>query len=179
MMGSRRHIFSTFAIFMLVQVYGIDVRQTAALFLVNNLVSIYTSAQLGKLVGRFGERILLTVNFIGLICVFLGYAYISYLPILFALFVLDHIFFGFNLVVESYFQKIAHSPEEITSNVSMAKTINHISALVVPILDGVLWEVISHSATFMAGVGIAVISLVMVQFIRTQSPAELAPQPAD
>ena len=50
MMGSRRHIFTTFAIFMLVQVYGISVRETATLFLVNNLVSIYASAQLGRLV---------------------------------------------------------------------------------------------------------------------------------
>ena len=79
---------------------------------------------------------------------FLGYAFVPYLPVLFALFVLDNIFFGFNLAVESYFQKIAHSPQEITSNVSMAQTINHISALIVPVLGGILWEQISPSATF-------------------------------
>jgi predicted MFS family arabinose efflux permease len=177
LMGSRRHIFTTFAIFMLVQVHGIDVRMTATLFLINNVISTYAAAQLGKLVARFGERKVLTVNFVGLIGVFLGYAYVSFLPILFALFVLDHIFFGFNLAVDSYFQKIARSPEEITSNVSMAQTINHISALVVPVLGGILWEQIAPSATFLAGVGIAVISLVLVQFIRTQpvpAPAAVA-----
>jgi predicted MFS family arabinose efflux permease len=89
--------------------------------------------------------------------------------------VLDHIFFGFNLAVDSYFQKIAHSPQEITSNVSMAQTINHVSALVVPVLGGILWEQISPSATFLAGVGIAVISLVLVQFIRTDMTPALAP----
>jgi predicted MFS family arabinose efflux permease len=174
LMGSRRHIFTTFAIFMLVQVHGIDVRTTATLFLINNVISTYASAQLGKLVARFGERKVLTVNFVGLIGVFLGYAYVSFLPILFVLFVFDHIFFGFNLAVDSYFQKIAHSPEEITSNVSLAQTINHISALVVPVLGGILWEQIAPSATFLAGVGIAVVSLVLVQFLRTQpvpSPA--------
>ena len=174
LMGSRRHIFSTFAIFMLVQVHGIDVRQTALLFLVNNVISSYSAAQLGRLVTRFGERRMLTFNFIGLIGVFLGYAYVSYLPVLFALFVLDHIFFGFNLAVDSYFQKIAHGPEEITSNVSMAQTINHISALVVPILGGILWERVAPSATFLAGVVIAVLSLVLVQFIRpSQVPAQV------
>ncbi len=65
MMGSRRHIFTTFAIFMLVQVYGISVRETATLFLINNLVNIYASAQLGRLVVRFGERKVLTFNFVG------------------------------------------------------------------------------------------------------------------
>jgi MFS family permease len=174
MMGSRRHIFTTFAIFMLVQVYGISVRETALLFLVNNLISTYAAAQLGKLVARFGERKVLTFNFAGLIGVFLGYAYISYLPVLYALFVLDHIFFGFNLAIESYFQKIARSPQEITSNVSLAQTINHVSALVVPVLGGILWEKVAPSATFLAGVAIAVVSLVLVQFIQTKPVARPA-----
>ena len=175
MMGSRRHIFSTFAIFMLVQVYGISVRETALLFLVNNLVSTYAAAQLGKLVARFGERKVLTINFAGLIGVFLGYAYIPYLPVLYALFVLDHVFFGFNLAVESYFQKIAHSPQEITSNVSLAQTVNHISALVVPVLGGILWEQVAPSAPFLAGVAIAIVSLLLVQFIQTKPVARPAP----
>ena len=179
MMGSRRHIFSTFAIFMLVQVYGISVRESALLFLLNNLVSTYAAAQLGKLVARFGERKVLTFNFVGLIGVFMGYAYVGYLPALYALFVLDHVFFGFNLAVDSYFQKIAHSPQEITSNVSMAQTINHISALVVPVLGGILWEQIAPSATFLAGVVIAVVSLVLVQFIRTQPTVVPVPFPVD
>ncbi|MGD2207332.1 MAG: MFS transporter [Anaerolineae bacterium] len=179
MMGSRRHIFTTFAIFMLVQIHGIDVRVTATLFLVNNLISTYAGAQLGKLVARFGERKVLTFNFLGLIGVFLGYAYVPYLPVLFALFVLDHIFFGFNLAVDSYFQKIAHSHEEITSNVSMAQTINHISALVVPVLGSILWEQIAPSATFLAGVGIAVVSLALVQFIRPETALEPVTLPAE
>ena len=175
MMGSRRHIFSTFAIFLLVQVYGISVGETALLFLANSVISTVVLPQLGKLVARFGERRVLSFNFAGLIAVFLGYAWIPNLAVLYTLFILDNLFFGFNLAVESYFQKIALSREEITSNVSMAQTINHISALVVPILGGILWEQISPSATFMAGVVIAAVSLVVVQFIRTESVAVPVP----
>jgi MFS family permease len=167
MLGSRRHIFTTFAIFLLVQVYGLDVRATATLYLINNLINTYTSAQFGKLVARFGERKVLTVNFTGLVGVFLGYAFIPYLPVLLVLFILDNVFFGFSLAVDSYFQKICRSAEEITSNLSMAQTINHISALVVPVLGGILWAKVSPSATFLAGVAIAVVSLGLVQFIRT------------
>ncbi len=179
MMGSRRHIFTTFAIFLLVSKFGIDVRVTAALYLVNHTINTYAAAQLGKLVARFGERKVLTFNFLGLIGVFLGYAYVPYLPVLYGLFVLDHIFFGFNLAVDSYFQKIARSQQEITSNVSMAQTINHVSALVVPVLGSILWEQIAPSATFLAGVGIAVVSLVLVQFIRTEPILEPVTLPAE
>jgi MFS family permease len=97
MMGSRRHIFSTFAIFLLVEVHGISVRQTAVLFLVNNLINSYSVAQLGRLVARWGERKVLTLNFVGLIGVFLGYAFVPNLSILYLLFIIDNIFFGFSL----------------------------------------------------------------------------------
>jgi predicted MFS family arabinose efflux permease len=179
LMGSRRHIFTTFAIFLLVEVHGISVRETAMLFLINNLINTYTATQLGALVARLGERKVLTLNFVGLIGVFLGYAFIPNLLILYGLFVLDNIFFGFNVAVDSYFQKIALTPEEITSNVSMAQTINHISALVVPVLGGILWEQVAPSATFVAGVFIAVISLGLVQLIRIRPVPAVLPLPAE
>jgi MFS family permease len=175
LMGIRRHIFTTFAIFMLVQIYNVPVQMTATLLLVNNLIGILSSTLLGYLVVRLGERLVLTINFAGLIGVFFGYAYIEYVPVLFALFVLDHVFFGFNLAVESYFQKIALSPEEITSNVSMAQTINHISALIVPVLGGLLWEFVSPAAPFLVGVGVAAISLILVQFIRIRPVRSAVP----
>lgn len=178
-MGVRRHIFVTFAIFMLVDVYKIPVRHTATLLLVNAAISTLAFAQLGKLVARFGERKVLTVNFAGLIGVFLGYAFVPYLPVLYVLFVLDHIFFGFNLAIDSYFQKIARSPAEITSNVSMAQTINHVSALVVPILGGILWMQVSPSATFLAGALVALISVGLVQFIQPQPAPAPAIAPVD
>jgi predicted MFS family arabinose efflux permease len=179
LMGVRRHIFTTFAIFMLVSVYEIPVSWTATLLLVNNLASTFSSSALGFLVTRFGERKVLTVNFVGLIGVFLGYAYATFLPLLFFLFITDHIFFGFNLAIESYFQKIALSPEEITSNLGLAQTINHVSALVVPVLGGILWEQVSPSAPFIVGVVVAALSLILVQFMRTRPAPRPAPLPVE
>ncbi|MFQ6014310.1 MAG: MFS transporter [Anaerolineae bacterium] len=173
LMGSRRHIFTTFAIFLLVSVHGISAQQTAILFLVNSLLTTYAYQQLGRLVSRFGERRILTVNFILLALVFLGYAYISYLPILYLLFVIDNILFGLSITLSTYFQKIA-TPEEITSNISMAQTINHVAALFVPAAGGVIWTLYGPQATFLAGVAIVLISLVLTQ----RMPLKEEPQPA-
>ncbi len=179
LLGSRRHIFYTFAIFLLVEVYGISVRESAVLFLINSIVSTFALPQLGKLVAKFGERKVLTWNFVGLMLVFLGYAYIPNLSILYGLFILDNVFMGFSLALESYFQKIVVSPDEITGNVSIGQTINHISALIVPVVGGILWEQIAPSATFLFGVAIAVICLVLVQFIpKKQVLEEPLPVPA-
>jgi predicted MFS family arabinose efflux permease len=178
LMGSRRHIFSTFAVFLLVQKHGISVQTTATLFLVNSLINTYALQAVGKSVGRLGERLMLTVAFGLLVLVFLGYAYISYLPALFVLFVLDNVLFGFNLALPTYFQKIAVDPEEITSNLSTEQTINHIAAVIVPVIGGAVWERFGSQAPFLAGAVIVAVSLILVQFIRTPTEGVAVPAPA-
>jgi len=167
LMGSRRHILTTFAIFLLVRKYGISVQTTATLFLINSLINTYALQLVGKLVGRLGERLMLSLASGTLVFVFLGYAYVTYLPALFVLYMIDNILFGFNLAVTTYFQKIAVTPEEVTSNLSVAQTIEHIAAVVVPVAGGMVWELFGSQAPFLAGVGIVVVSLVLTQFIRT------------
>ena len=167
LMGSRRHIFTTFAIFLLVREYGISVQTTATLFLVNGLINTYALQLVGKLVSRLGERLMLSVAFGTLVFVFLGYAYVTYLPALFVLYVIDNVTFGFNLALMTYFQKIAVTPEEITSSLSVEQTINHILSIVVPVIGGAAWQLFGLQAPFLAGVGIVLVSLVLTQFIRT------------
>ncbi len=173
LMGSRRHIFTTFAIFLLVQEHGINVETTATLFLINSLINTYAYQLVGRLVGRLGERVMLSIAFGTLVFVFLGYAFVSSLPLLFVLFVIDNVLFGFNLALTTYFQKIAVTQEEITSNLSVEQTINHIAAIVVPIVGGTVWKLFGSQAPFLAGAGIVLISLVLTQFIRT--PTESVP----
>jgi predicted MFS family arabinose efflux permease len=170
LMGCRRHIFTTFAIFLLVREYGISVQTTAALFLVNSLVNVYALQLVGRLVGQLGERLMLSIAFGSLVFVFLGYAYVTFVPLLFALFVIDNIMFGVNLALATYFQKIALAPEEITTNVSVEQTINHIAAIVVPVVGGTVWKLFGSTVPFLVGVGIVLVSLVLTQAIRT--PAE-------
>jgi predicted MFS family arabinose efflux permease len=166
LMGSRRHIFTTFAIFLLVQKFEISVQTTAILFSVNSVMNIFTYQFIGRMVGRLGERLMLSVAFSILIFIFLGYAFVTSLIVLFVLFVLDNMLFGFNLSLTTYFQKIAVTQEEITSNVAAQQTINHISAVIVPVIGGAAWELFGSQMPFLVGVGIVVISLVLVQFMK-------------
>ncbi len=166
LLGSRRHIFTTFAIFLLVKKFGIPVQTTALLYLANSLVNTYAYQWIGKTVARLGERLVLSVGFALLIVVFLGYAYVPYLPLLYALFILDNIIFGTSLANSTYLQKIALSEEELTSNLSLQQTLNHISAVVIPVIGGTIWTLFGSQAPFLMGVGIAVLSLILVQFMR-------------
>jgi len=117
----------------------------------------------------------LTANFLLLIGIFMGYAFLDSLVVLAIFYVLDNLLFSINLALESYFKKIAVSAEEVTSNMSMGQTINHVSALFVPVLGGLIWTTYGSSVTFMCGAGIAVISLLVTQFMRSHQPVATEP----
>jgi len=175
LMGSRRHIFTTFAGYLLVRDYATIVQVMLGLRLANAAINMVAYPFVGRLIDRFGERRILTCTFLGLIPVFLGYAYIGFVPILFALFIVDNLLFGCNMALTTYLQKIAVSPDELTSNLSTQETINHISAVVMPVAGGAIWVALGRQAPFLIGVGIAVASIVVVQFMRIHDPTGAVP----
>jgi len=138
---------------------------------INNLVGTFVYQQFGKVIARFGERRILTLNFALLIPVFLGYAYVPLLPVLYLLFVVDHVLFGSRIALQSYFQKIAVQPQEITPNISLGQTINHVAAVIIPVVGGVVWEMLGSRYTFLIGVGIVALSLIAVQWMRAEQGA--------
>ena len=168
LMGSRRHIFTTFAVFLLVRTHRVGAETITILYLINNLIGAFLYQQFGKIIARVGERRALTINFVLLILVFLGYAYIPILPVLYGLFVADHMLFGFRIALQSYFQKIAVHRREITPNLSLGQTINHIASVIIPLVGGFIWETVGSQYTFLVGVGIVVISLILVQWMRVE-----------
>jgi predicted MFS family arabinose efflux permease len=172
LLGSRRHIFTTFAIYLFVREYHVTIQTTALLFLVNSIVNVLTLRITGQLVGKIGERLALVITFGSLALVFLGYAYVTILPVLYLLFIVDNVFFGFNIALTTYFQKIAVTQEEITSNVSFEQAINHIAAVIVPIVGGTVWAAFGSKMPFLFGVGIVVAGLILALRIR------IAPQAA-
>ena len=181
LLGSRRHIFTTFAIFLLVREYHVPIETTATLYLVNALVNVVTLRWTGRLVGKLGERLAMSIMFGSLAFVFAGYAYSNLLPVaiilpaLYLLFVLDNILFGFNIGLTTYFQKIAVTREEITSNLSTEQAINHIAAIFVPLIGGTVWALFGSRATFLFGVVIVLLGLILTQGVRTEGRPLPAP----
>ena len=163
MSGARRQIFMVFAAFMMVEKFGYSVGQISALFIVNYLFNLAFAPRIGRWIGRVGERTALTVEYIGLVVVFASYALVETAWIAASLYVIDHFFFALAIGISTYFQKIA-DPADIASNASVSFTINHIAAVVVPVILGLVW-LNSPSAVFFTGVGFAMISLCLARMI--------------
>lgn len=157
--GARRQIFIVFAGFMMVEKFGYDVQTIVLLYLVNHGVNIFLAPKIGAMISHWGEQRALKFEYIGLILIFTGYAFVESAVAAAILYILDHIFFAFAIGIKSYFQKIA-DPKDIASTASVSFTISHIAAVVIPALFGLIW-IYSPATVFLAGTGFAVCSLLL------------------
>lgn len=159
MSGARRQIFIVFAGFLMVEKFGYDVSDIAILFLINAGINVVLAPRIGRLIGRIGERRSLLFEYIGLIIVFVSYAFVEDATVAAGLYVIDHMFFALAIAIKTYFQKIA-DPADIAATAGVGFTINHIAAVVIPVAFGLLW-LSSPALVFLSGAAMAAISLIL------------------
>ena len=164
MAGARRQIFIAFAIFLMVKKFGYSVQEVTILFVINNLVNYFLSPLIGKGIIRFGERKVLSLEYFSLIFIFLAYAVVQSKMLVAVLYVFDHIFFNFAIAIRTYFQKVG-DPRDIAPSMAVGFTINHIAAVILPAIGGMLW-MIDYRITFVSGAALSLISLIAVQQIK-------------
>ncbi|RHW74839.1 MFS transporter [Colwellia sp. RSH04] len=161
--GARRQIFVVFAGFLMVEKFNYSVAEVSSLFLINYVFNWLFAAKIGKLIGRIGERAALRIEYIGLIVIFVSYGFVENSNVAAMLYVIDHLFFALAIAIKTYFQKIA-SPEDIAATAGVSFSINHIAAVFIPALLGMLW-VIKPSWVFFIGAGFACCSLILALLI--------------
>jgi hypothetical protein len=99
-------------------------------------------------------------------CVFTAYAFVDSAAWAGALYVADHLFFSLAIAIKTYFQKIA-DPADMASTAGVAFTINHIAAVFIPVLFGLVW-LVSPMLVFLMGSAMALISLLLARNIPTR-----------
>ena len=161
--GARRQIFVVFAGFLMVEKFGFSAAEIALLFLLNHLINTWAAPRIGRLVARWGEQRALTLEYVGLIVIFASYAFVELAWVAGLLYVLDHLLFAMAIAIESYFKKIA-DPRDIASTAGVSFTINHIAAVVIPVVFGFIWME-SRAAVFLMGAVMAFASLLLARLV--------------
>lgn len=159
MSGARRQIFTVFAGFLMVEKFGYSAADVTLLFLINYLFNFLFAKRIGRFIGVVGERKALIFEYVGLIGVFIGYGLVQSAEWAAALYVVDHLFFALALAIKTYFQKIA-DPADMASTAGVSFTINHIAAVVIPVVFGVIW-LSSPATVFYIGAAMAAVSLAL------------------
>jgi len=163
MSGARRQIFVVFAGFLMVEKFGFSAANIALLFLFNHVINAAVAPKIGRLIMRYGERLALSLEYVGLIIIFTAYAVVEVAWVAALLYIFDHILFAMAIAIKTYFQKIA-DPADIASTAGVSFTINHIAAVVIPVTFGIIW-LYSPPIVFLAGTGMAFVSLLLARLV--------------
>jgi len=157
--GWRKQIFVAFAGFLLVKHHGVPLTTMLLLAMAFQAIIWIASPLVGRLIDRLGERPVLVFYFAGLTLCFVGYATIRHRAVLCGLYVVDSAFFVFAMALTTYVNKIA-PPAERTPTLSMGVAFNHVAAVIMPLVGGLLWKYAGYQWVFIMGAAAAALSII-------------------
>ncbi len=161
--GARRQVFTAFAVFLMVEKFGFSTKEIAILFIVNNMVSFFFNPVIGRMINKYGERRLLSIEYSTLVFVFIGYAFLDSKILVALLYIVDNLVYSFVISIRTFYQKIAE-PEDFANGSAMGFTINHIAAVFIPFAGGILW-MIDKRIPFIVAAVLTLMSLGLTQLI--------------
>ncbi len=166
--GWRRQIFLCFAAFLLVRVYETRLETILLLNAVVQVFGYFGSPWVGRLIDRVGERRVLVAYFACVSVVFLGYALVRQRGVLYGLFVADSAFSILAAAITTYVHRIA-PPGEHTATLGMGVAMNHVAAVAMPLLGGLLWQRLGYQWVFAAGIVAALASTLVALRVPPRS----------
>jgi predicted MFS family arabinose efflux permease len=170
--GARKQVFLTFAPYVLVLNYHAKTEYIAMLYGFWSFSNIFLGPGLGRLLDRFGYKIIICAESVVLVflCLFYGFSHrlfshdIAFIVVS-IVFVLDAILFMVGMARAAYVKSISDSKEEITTVLSTGVSINHVFSIGIAILGGVFWQKIGIEGLFslaaMFGIGAFLFSLTL------------------
>jgi MFS family permease len=168
--GWRKQVALAFAGFLLVKRHGAPLTHMILLWAAIQAAGWLASPRVGRLIDRVGEKPVLTFYYASMILVFLGYAFVPAKRLLYAIFVLDGAFFVFAVGLTTYVSRIAPASEH-TPTLSMGVAMNHVAAVTMPFLGGLLWNSLGYRWAFLIGIPAAVASILIVLRLPSGSPS--------
>ncbi|PTP02387.1 MFS transporter [Vibrio splendidus] len=164
--GARRQIFVVFAGLLMVTKFHYTIAMMAALFMLSSLSATVALPVVGRFIDRVGEKRSLLIEYAALMLVFLSYAFVDNHYLAGGLYVVDSIIFSFAIALTTYFKKTVRS-NEVASTASLSFTINHIAAVFLPFLLGVVW-MSGYQWVFVTGAIITLLSFLISLTIDTR-----------
>jgi predicted MFS family arabinose efflux permease len=171
--GARKQVFLTFAPWVLVKVYHLDPPTFAVLGLIVSLLSIFTRTIVGNAIDKLGERFVLSMEALVLIVICIGYSTAGDIfsagiavVVLSCCYILDNSMSVVEMARSTYVKKIAITPEDVTPTLSAGVSFDHVIAMSVPFLGGLIWTAFGYKYVFMIAGFIAFLNFFLTRRIK-------------
>jgi len=165
--GVRQQIFFSFGLWVLVNRFELGVEDISLLLLAVTFIGIVSSSYVGRLIDRLGERRVLQAINIGYVVALGGYALSGQVYLACLFYVIYSFIVPFSTIgASTYLRKIA-VPEDVAPSLAMGVTILHATAVVVPVVAGIILNFVGYQIPFFLA---CLAALVMVGVTQRLDP---------
>ena len=172
--GMRKQIFITFAPWALVHTFQKPVTYIANLMIIGSIIGIFLQPYVGKVIDKYGEKLVLSFEAFVFIFVCLLYGFSPDLfgkevavMIISVCYVLDQTLMSLGIARATYIKKIAKNKEEISNTLSLGLSIDHVFAISIALLGGYMWYKFSYKVVFIMGAIISLLNYFAARRIKT------------
>ena len=153
--GARKQIFFTFGPYLLVLFYGAGAMAISILFAVSAIATFIFSPIVGKIIDRFGYKIVMVMDTLILVIVCFFYRFAHHLfPMNVAFivccvnYVLDAVISLASMASNVYVQDLSDTPEEVKATISTGVSVNHLITILIALFGGWIWQVMGIETLF-------------------------------
>lgn len=175
--GCRMEIYFAFAPFVLVEEFGVSAIAITTLLIVAGLLNWRTAGWIGRLIDRYGEKRMLTINYCGHFVVFLGFALAQNVWLLYGFYLGYNFLFTFSIGTTTYLRKIARKAD-VAPSLAMGVSWAHVAAVAVPVVGAALWTRLGYQFPFLFGTAFVLLSIYFTRQIdvnKQRMPEEITP----
>lgn len=154
--GARKQIFFTFGPYLLVLFYGAGAMAISILFAVSAVAAFVFSPIIGRIIDRFGYKIVMVMDtlILVIVCFFYGFAHhIFDMQTAFIVccvnYVLDAVISLASMASNVYVQDLSDTPEEVKATISTGVSVNHLITILIALFGGWIWQVLGIETLFM------------------------------
>ena len=154
--GARKQIFFTFGPYLLVLFYGAGAMAISILFAVSAIAAFVCSPLVGKIIDRFGYKIVMVMDtlILVIVCFFYGFAHHMFTMhtafiVCCVNYILDAVISLASMASNVYVQDLSDTPEEVKATISTGVSVNHLITILIALFGGWIWQVMGIETLFM------------------------------
>ena len=176
--GARKQIFFTFGPYVLVLFYGANAMVISILFAVSSVCTFFASPLVGKIIDRFGYKIVMVTDtlILVIVCFFYGFAHhIFPMKTAFIIccvnYVLDSVISLASLASNVYVQDLSDSPDEVRATISTGVSVNHMITILIALFGGWIWQTLGIETLFVLSAVLGLCNSAYAATIKTNKAA--------
>ncbi len=153
--GARKQIFFTFGPYVLVLFYGADAMVISILFAISSVCTFFASPLVGRIIDRFGYKIVMITDtlILVIVCFFYGFAHhIFSMQTAFIVccvnYILDSVISLASMASNVYVQDLSDNADEVRATISSGVSVNHLITILIALFGGWIWQALGIETLF-------------------------------